>query len=286
MESSGLLGAALRRWYVTLLGLLLTAGLCLVAVLFVPAKYESTARVLLLPPQSSVGKGGNVYLALGGLDSAVAILGQTMSDADADAALKAKGATAKFTIAPDALTSAPVLYVVADDKTATASMDSLDLALAMVPTTLDSLQKSAEVPANSYISASVITQDQKASVVRKTQIRALVVALGAGLALTLVLVALVDRRMRRRTQRRSQRGHGDQLTLGGEEDGPGAPPDGAPRGSNRQLAPSEWSSIGEETTSSQGEQPPEASRALALTLAPLGDSAADSRPSSIGTDED
>lgn len=277
MESSGLLGAAVRRWYVTLFGVLLTAGLCAAAIVLVPAKYEATARVLLLPPQSSVGKGGNVYLALGGLDSAVAILGRTMSDAQADATLKAQGAMAKFTIEPDQLTSAPVLYLVSDDKTAGASMSSLGVALQMVPSTLDNLQRSAGVPASAYISSSVITQDESASVVRKTQIRALVVAVGAGFALTLVLLVLVDSRLRRRGQRRAQRDAasaqaarpqaegGSPVAVGGESGRPW-----------REDAPPEVGTIGEGMASSGDDAIADSDRAPALSL-PLRSTEFDSR---------
>jgi hypothetical protein len=202
VQSSGLMGAALRRWYVTLLGLAVTAGLCLAAVHFVPAKYEATARVLLLPPASAVGKGGNPYLQLGGLDTVAAILGRSVSDPQTVAALAQRGATGKYTFAPDLLTSGPVLLLTVDDATPGAALGSAGIVLSEVPSSLSELQRSANVPTSALITSSVLTQDQQAKVVRKTQIRALLVAAAGGVGFTLVLVAMVDAFLRRRRDRR------------------------------------------------------------------------------------
>jgi hypothetical protein len=208
MESSGLIGSAFRRWYVTLLGLVATLGLCALALQLVPAKYEATARVLLLPPASTVQKGGNPYLQLGGLDAAVSILGRSMSDAENQLALQAAGSTAKFTIGPDDLTSGPVLLLTADAKTPAQVLGSLQIALDRVPTSLAAIQRSVSVPKASMITSTVITQDNEAKVVRKSQIRAVVVAAVAGIILTLMIAALVDVRLRRRESRRAgERAH-------------------------------------------------------------------------------
>lgn len=204
MESSGLIGSAFRRWYVTLLGLVATLGLCALAFQLVPAKYEATARVLLLPPASTVQKGGNPYLQLGGLDAAVSILGRSMSDAENQLALQTAGSTAKFTIGPDDLTSGPVLLLTADAKAQSQVLGSLQIALDQVPRTLAAIQQSVSVPTASMITSTVITQDNEAKVVRKSQIRAVVVAAVAGIILTLMIAALVDVRLRRRESRRAE----------------------------------------------------------------------------------
>ncbi len=53
-----------RRWYVVLLGLLLTAGLAFGAMLTTPSEFKSRALILLLPSDEAVGEGGNPFLVL------------------------------------------------------------------------------------------------------------------------------------------------------------------------------------------------------------------------------
>ena len=108
----------------------------------------------------------------------------------------------KYTFAPDLLTSGPVLLLTVDDTTPAAALRSAGIVLSEVPTTLSELQRSANVPTSALITSSVLTQDQQAKVVRKTQIRALLVAAAGGVGFTLVLVAMVDAFLRRRRDRR------------------------------------------------------------------------------------
>lgn len=211
MQSSGLMGAAFRRWYVTIIGLFVTAALCYGAALLVPVKYEATARVLLLPPDSVVGKGGNPFLLLGGLDTATSILGRTLSEPDMVERVSTLGASGKFTVAPDDLTSGPVLLVTADSATRTAALQSLGVVLKQVPSTLANMQSSLGVPKNAWIASTVITQDRVAEAVRKSQVRALLVAAAGGLAGTLMLVALVDAYLLRRSRMRLRTPRSDEL---------------------------------------------------------------------------
>ena len=52
-------GASLvRRWYLTLVGLLATASLVALALFLVQPSWQSTASVVLLPPRTSVPAGG------------------------------------------------------------------------------------------------------------------------------------------------------------------------------------------------------------------------------------
>ncbi|MCW2530013.1 MAG: hypothetical protein JWM76_4873, partial [Pseudonocardiales bacterium] len=59
----GLAWIMLRRWYLTFVGVLVTAALCAAAIVLVPAKYQASASLLLLPPKTAVGNGGNPYLS-------------------------------------------------------------------------------------------------------------------------------------------------------------------------------------------------------------------------------
>jgi hypothetical protein len=204
-ESGTSLGAILkRRWYAVVAGLLITAGLVGAAYQLVPPGYEVTAHVLLLPPAASVPAGGNPYLGLGGLDPAVAILSRAMSDSGTVLALRAEGASGEYTVLADQLTSGPVLLVTEDAKTAAGAVTTLDLILARLPVTLSELQTSVGTTPTWLITETVITQDVRATLDRKSQTRALIVALAAGLVLTLLLASGLDALLRLRARRRSR----------------------------------------------------------------------------------
>jgi hypothetical protein len=204
-QQSGVLVALLRRWYLLPVGLAATLGLCFLAIGAVPAQYKVTASILLLPAKSGLENGANPYLALGGLGPAASVLGRTMSDGDTARALKERGVTGVFTVEPDLSTSGPVLLIDVVDATPAAALASLALVLEQTPLTLRELQLSIDVPDRALIGSTVINQDRKATVVRKSQIRAVLVAGVVGVAGTLFLISLLDgflvRRRRRATGR-------------------------------------------------------------------------------------
>lgn len=68
---NGVVGLVTRRWYVVLVGLLLTLPLAYLAAQYVAPTYTMKASVVLLAPEETVGDGGNPYLAMGGLEAAV-----------------------------------------------------------------------------------------------------------------------------------------------------------------------------------------------------------------------
>jgi hypothetical protein len=192
-----------RRWYLLPLGLVATVGLGYLASTAVPAQYKVSASVLLLPAKSAGEIGSNPYLALGGLGPAASVLGRTMSDGDTARALKERGATGVFTMGPDLTTSGPVLLVEVVDDTPTAALATLGLIVEQTPITLRELQRSIDVPERSLIGSTVINQDRKAEVVRKSQIRAILVAAVAGAAGSLFFISLVDGFLIRRRRRSS-----------------------------------------------------------------------------------
>lgn len=192
-----------QRWYLTVAGLLVTLVLCGLGAMAVPIKYQAKAQVLLLPPKTSVGNGGNPYLALGGLQAAADVLARAMSDGDTYAKLRAGGITGSYTVARDLTTSGPVLLVAATNSTPDTALKTLQAILSQAEPRLDQLQDRLSVPANTRLSSEVFTQDSTAATQSKSQIRAILVALAAGLFLTVMLVSAGDSVISRRSRRRA-----------------------------------------------------------------------------------
>jgi hypothetical protein len=203
MNLRDLVGALRRRWYLVVAGLLLTAAMCLGAVNLVPANYTATSSVLLLPPNNTVGTGGNPYLSLGGLQGAVDVLGRAMMGERTVDELTGGSADDSYTLEADATTSGPLLLLSVKSLSSDGALGLVQAVLDRAPSVLHDLQVEVNAPAESMINMSVIAQDSTAQADRKTQVRALIVALGAGLALTLFLTILLDTVIRRRGRRQA-----------------------------------------------------------------------------------
>lgn len=192
-----------QRWYFTLIGLLITVTLCGLAALAVPVKYQAKAQILVLPPHTSVGTGGNPYLALGGLQAASDVLARAMSDGKTFQLLRSEGITGTYTVARDLTTSGPILLVAADDSTPEGALSTLNGILAQAAPRLAALQDDLNVPQSTRLTSDVFTQDTAASTQRKSQIRAVLVGFAGGVFVTIMLVSAADSVLTRRRRRRA-----------------------------------------------------------------------------------
>lgn len=205
----------LRRWYVVLLGLQATVILCNATTVLVPAKYQATSDVLLLPPMSATTQqGDNPFLALGGLDTVSGVLARTMTDHATEQQIKAAGAPGSYTVVPDLTSGGPVLLITAQDITSAGALRTLVAVSTRLPQMLANLQTTAGVPVSSLIRAKEITRDTTTQPVRKSLIRALIAAAAGGLAVTVLAAAQLDgyllrRKDRRRRLRNSAKGKTD-----------------------------------------------------------------------------
>jgi hypothetical protein len=192
----------LRRWYALVVGLLLTLGMGLLAAALVPVSYVATAHVVLLPPRGSEGQGRNPYLALGSLGGMVDVVSLAAMDDDTARALKAKGVSGTYRVAPDQTTSGPVLVVTTEEPTAARAAASMDAVLRQVPETTLRLQTDTKVPPGVLVEASLIGRDGSPVRTGKSQLRAVLVAVAAGAAFTLLGTAFLDSWLTRRSIRR------------------------------------------------------------------------------------
>lgn len=204
MRFTDTLVAFRRRWVIAIVGLLATAGLGYAAWQIVPPTYEVKSYLLLLPPKSTVTDKGNPYLQLGGLQQAVDLLGVALSDqASQQEVAELISKTAEFEVAADGRTSSPVLVVTARDDTKESALRVRDWVVAKAPGRLQSLQTSVGVGKNNLVTMTILTADRDPEEVGKTQLRALLVAVAGGLALSAATVAIVDAWLLRRAARRA-----------------------------------------------------------------------------------
>lgn len=199
MFFSDLSRVLLRRWYLVLLGLLATLGLCLATTSLVPPVQQMQAHILLLPPRSAVPAGGNPYLALGGLSPTAAVVATSLTDESTMAGIVATGATAPYEVAPDTSTSAPVLLISVDGSTPQEASLTLRRVVDQIPIKLVALQKATEIRESSFITSTVLSIDVKPTPLRKTQLRALIAVLGGGVVGTALFAAVIDALIERKS---------------------------------------------------------------------------------------
>lgn len=192
-----------RRWYLAIVGLIGTAVLCAATLSLYPATYQAEANIVLLPPTSTVEKGGNPYLQLGNLSQVVDVMIRALNSQSAVQQTVAIAPTGTYEVAPDYTTSGPIFVITAQDVTPEATLATLKAVSDKVAPTLAGLQESLAIAPPSQITSTVLTSDGQPSTVRKTQLRALIVAAAVGLIFSAMLIALIDSFLRRRNARRA-----------------------------------------------------------------------------------
>lgn len=203
MDLKDLARSALRRWYVLLVCLLLTAAGALGIARSMPASYDVSSSILLLPPASSVGDEGNPYLYLSGLGQAVDVLVTRLtSDAVAQPVLERHpGVT--LTVERDVSTTGPIILVSASGPDAAEGESTVAEVVAALPGQLADLQSALDVPDGSVITSTVLTAPEDAAPNTKARTRAATAVVGAGLVLSVLVTALADRVLLDRRRRRT-----------------------------------------------------------------------------------
>ncbi|WP_028471909.1 hypothetical protein [Nocardioides alkalitolerans] len=203
MDLKDLARSALRRWYVLLVCLLLTAAGALGIARSMPASYDVSSSILLLPPASSVGDEGNPYLYLSGLGQAVDVLVTRLtSDAVAQPVLERHpGVT--LTVERDVSTTGPIILVSASGPDAADGESTVAEVVAALPGQLADLQSALDVPDGSVITSTVLTAPEDAAPNTKARTRAATAVVGAGLVLSVLVTALADRVLLDRRRRRT-----------------------------------------------------------------------------------
>ncbi|HMO10731.1 MAG TPA: hypothetical protein PKB06_04335 [Actinotalea sp.] len=195
--------ALLRRWYVTLAGLLATSGLVYLAYTALPPTYSASGSVLLLPASASVESGANPLLQLGGLEQPTSLVIAYLAGNDAREEFAVEHPDVTYDIVLDPLARGPVILITVEGPTAGQTVAGLNAALDTVPDALATLQDRVDAPASAQIRSRPLTVDPAAETVWTSTLRALIGAAGVGGAATLGAAVIVDSFSRRRKDRRA-----------------------------------------------------------------------------------
>lgn len=200
-----LIMSCLRRWYLLLIGLILTAVAAFAVFDTVPPTYEAKASMVLVPPQVAVTKGDNPFLYLGGLDQALGVLQVKVTAPEIAGPLVEQYEGTEVSVARDDATSGPILVVSVAGPDQTTTMGLLREMQKAVPQTLAVLQDQLKVPESSVITMLPLATDEKPTVVRKKQIQLTAVGGALGAGGTVLLTGLADGLLIRRRERRGDK---------------------------------------------------------------------------------
>lgn len=192
-----------RRWYITVPGLILAAVAAYGAWQVTPPEYQRSASQLLLPGQGLLPDGStNRFLYIGGLAPVADVLVRAVSADEELIALLEEHPDAQVEVLRDTTASGPVVLV-----TVTAPVDAhvapiIDEVLELTSDTLERLQRDEAIPTRDRVSLSTIAVAQESTVgVRDRLVTAGAAGVGVAL-LSIILASVVDGLMSRSRRRR------------------------------------------------------------------------------------
>lgn len=202
MSFLDMIAALGRQWIMTVAGLITTAALVWGAGQIEPPVYTARALVLLVPSEQAVGKGGNPFLALGGLDLPARVVVAYYESDVAKARFTSGSPDAEYVVAIEESTRGPVIAVDVTDATPRRTLETLDLLTSSIPVELRRLQDEVDAPQNAIVSTLVLAKDERAEIDTSDTVRTIIAAAGAGLVVTVVGAVAIDgiRRSRARSR--------------------------------------------------------------------------------------
>lgn len=190
-----------RRWYVVVLGVLLTLGGGYYVFTNTSPEYTARALVLLIPSESPDAEpGSNPLLNLGGLDLTARVLVATYSSTAFAEEIAAVSPDAEVVVAVDEATRGPVIAIHVTARSEQEALDVLERVADDVPARLAALQQEVGVGDDAAVHSVPLTTDTHAETEYQAMIRMLVVVVVGGIAVTAAIALLSDVLVRRRNR--------------------------------------------------------------------------------------
>jgi hypothetical protein len=192
-----------RRWYVLVVGLILTAGAGLYVYHETPPDYTARSLVLLLPPVGTTeNTSSNPFLQLGGLELTARVLVATYSGTAFQDEIAQRSPTAEVEVSMDESTQGGVIAVDVKDRGEDNAMSLLQYVTGTVSERLTSHQADVGVEKKDIVGSMLLAEDTEAKPDYQSLIRVLVIAVGGGIAVTVLVALALDAFLLRRVRRR------------------------------------------------------------------------------------
>ena len=205
MVLSEFVGAIRRRWYLAVVGILLTGVLGWSASAFVAPSYTARGLVLMLPSKNAVGPGGNPFLGLGGLDLPARVVVAYYTSAPAQEAIAEVTPGAAVTVSMEESTRGPVIAIDVSADSEANAIEALNFVADSIPETLGRLQDEVNAKGNARLRSRPLALDETAAIDGSGPLRARIMAVVLGIAMTAVLIYAIDGIALRRRLAREER---------------------------------------------------------------------------------
>jgi uncharacterized protein involved in exopolysaccharide biosynthesis len=197
-----------RRWYVAIPALAVSAGLAAMAYQSIPPKYQATGSVVLLTPthgaSGSASKSGptNPLLSFdGSLETTAQLLTQVLLSPAVAEQLASEGATGDYQVG-DANIGGPFVNVVATGRSAAESQRTVTLVLNRARVELLDRENKLSAPRSSYISVEDVVRPTVAKVLVGGKMKGAGAALALGMAASLGSAFMIESIVENRRERR------------------------------------------------------------------------------------
>jgi hypothetical protein len=225
-----------RRWYLTVILLVLVMGGTYAAAKTTKPDYKAEATVIILGPKTNVNLSGeNPYLGAGPAAFGN-VLTQAMSQDSTVREVLAEHGTRNFTVGQGASANSPVLNVTATDTSPAVATRTANILISLIGRSAEQVQAGIGAPPKSFMTTNTVASGNEPSKLQGSRTR-VVIAVGAmGIVFTFATVLLVDswlmaRKVRRRRGRKGRRG-GEEANDAADDDSA----DGAASGQDIPLA--------------------------------------------------
>lgn len=216
-----------RRWYVTVLVVLISVGTGWEVTRFVGPQYSAVTTAVLIPPKSTVDNAArlsnyapaNPLLYLGGLNQSRDLLLRKMWNKQVTEVVASAVPGGEFEAAADPTSSGPIVVVTARASTGPGALQVIEVLKREMQLSLQQVQQELHISADNQIGLLSLTTDAKATVERKQQMQFAVMAAAVALMTGLLLIAALDSLLEQsRTRRRKKSNSRPDASLTSPED--------------------------------------------------------------------
>lgn len=195
-----------RRWYIFLLGLVLSFGLAGAAAVFIQPNYEAEGTLLLMPPTGVVGPEGNPYLYLGGMTEALDVLVRRSNAPESVESVEERFTGLEIVSSPDRTTSSPILIITVTGDNADDVLKAMEVGRTVVLRNLDVMQNELDVPRSMRIGAEDLVIPLEATANRKLALQFAILIAAAGSVGTLMFTGFIDGQLLARAKAKEEAG--------------------------------------------------------------------------------